>query len=109
MSDKRRVPRGQRLSSSIKSGMIIRKLSDHVRCSDTTPMTSTQIQAARILLSKTCPDLKAIEVSVDDVSGDPHAISAAALMQVIDSTAVLLGSEPDKAIKHEQKHTNKSS
>ncbi len=51
----------QRQREKIQSGMIIRRLSDHVqgKCE----MSSTQIQAARILLNKTMPDIKALEIA----------------------------------------------
>jgi len=51
-------------------------------------MTPTQIAAARILLNKVLPDLKALEVQVSDqVTGDARAISTAFLLSVIEGQA----------------------
>ena len=47
----------------IKTGKIISKLQSHVL--GDTEMSQTQIMAARLLLSRTVPELKAIEISTN--------------------------------------------
>ena len=59
MGEIRTYPQRQR--DKIKAGMVINKLLAHVK--GEIEMTSTQVQAARILLSKILPDLKVIAVS----------------------------------------------
>ena len=59
----RKGPLPQKWRDSIRSGVLIKRLKDHA-CGKA-EMTSTQIQAARILLSKTLPDLKAVDHSGD--------------------------------------------
>ncbi len=50
----------QRQRDKIRSGKIVERLLAHIQ--GKVDMSSTQIQAARILLNKTMPDIKALEV-----------------------------------------------
>jgi len=47
-------------------------------------MSANELTAARILLNKTIPDLKAIEVHHSEGDRDIKSISTAALLQIID-------------------------
>ena len=53
---------GERQRANIKTGVLVKRLRDHAV--GEIEMSSTQIQAARILLNKTLPDLKAIEQAI---------------------------------------------
>ena len=50
----------------IKVGMLLKRLEDHI-VSDGDLMTSSQVNAARILLGKTLPDLRSSEITVGAV------------------------------------------
>jgi hypothetical protein len=54
----------QHWRDKIQAGMLLGKLSNHAmgECD----MSATQVQAARILLAKVFPDLKATEHSIDE-------------------------------------------
>ena len=58
MTETRSYP--ERGRERIKSTLIIKRLMKHIK--GEIDMTSTQIQAARILLNKTLPDIKSLEV-----------------------------------------------
>ena len=55
------IQKRQAWSESMKTTLLVKKLRDHVL--DGPCMDATQVQAARILLAKTIPDLKAVEHS----------------------------------------------
>ena len=87
LTDRDGMPRtrARRLSESIRAGMVIRKLCDHVEDAEAHPMTATQVAAARTLLNKVCPDLKAVEMSGSDGHGsDPYLIPASTLARIIE-------------------------
>lgn len=65
--------------------MILRKLHAHIE--GTLELSPTQIQAARILLNKTAPDLKAIEYKgTIDINTDPKALPNDRLLRIINGT-----------------------
>jgi hypothetical protein len=74
---------GNRVRDRIKTGKIINKLQGHV--DGTEEMTQTQIQAARILLDRTVPILKAREVSMGD-DANIKTITNADLFRAIEGT-----------------------
>jgi len=85
-----RVPRAQmpatsRLSTRIKAGMIVGRLQRHIE--GKLDMSSTQIQAARILLNKVLPDLRSVAVVPQGPAGDPRGIDAAYLLSIIEGHA----------------------
>ena len=57
---------GERQRANIKTGVLVKRLRDHAV--GEIEMSSTQIQAARILLNKTLPDLRATEHSMDEAT-----------------------------------------
>ena len=63
--DKARKPYPTKARERIQTGMILERLDKHVL--GELEMTSTQIQAARILLSKTLPDLTHQENATETV------------------------------------------
>lgn len=63
MGANRRKPYPEIARERIDAAKLLKKLDDHADNAETTPMTTTQIQAARILLGKVIPDLKAVELS----------------------------------------------
>jgi hypothetical protein len=67
-------PSVNRLRDSIKAHRIIDKLDRHIM-SDRDLMSPSQVQAAKILLNKRIPDLKAMELTGADGSALPQAIS----------------------------------
>ena len=73
---------GNRLKERIDSTMIVKKLAGHV--DGTEDMTQTQIQAARILLDRTVPVLKAVEVTNSSDIKDITHLSAHQLLDFID-------------------------
>jgi len=77
---------GNRIRERIDSTMVVEKLQEHVKDADAAPMTQTQIMAARILLDRTLPVLKQVEVSRDNVR-DIREISAHDLLTVIEGEA----------------------
>ena len=72
---------GVRVRQRIDSAQIIDRLHDHVvgKCE----MSNTQINAARILLNKTLPDLKVHEVRSED-ERDLKSIPLSKLMDIIE-------------------------
>lgn len=54
----------------IKTGMIINRMNKHVLSENGDVMTPSQVQAAKILLAKTLPDLKMVDAMV---TGDVNA------------------------------------
>ena len=60
MSKRDNVSQTQRTRDKIKSTYLVKALMDHAL--NNSPMSQTQIAAAKILLSKTVPDLKQVEV-----------------------------------------------
>lgn len=63
MGANRRKPYPEIARERIDAAKLLKKLDDHADDAEATPMTSTQIKAAEILLRKVIPDLKAIEHS----------------------------------------------
>jgi hypothetical protein len=55
-----------RIRERIDSTMIVRKLCDHIDDAERTPMTMTQIASARLLLDRTLPVLKPLEIKQED-------------------------------------------
>jgi hypothetical protein len=64
----------------IKTSSLINRLQDHVLKG--TEMSSTQIQAARILLAKTLPDLKTAEITGSVQVTQTHRLSDQQLMSI---------------------------
>ena len=60
MSKRDNVSQTQRTRDKIKSTYLVKALMEHAL--NNSPMSQTQIAAAKILLSKTVPDLKQVEV-----------------------------------------------
>jgi len=60
MSKRDNVSQTQRTRDKIKSTYLVKALMDHAL--NNSEMSQTQIAAAKILLSKTVPDLKQVEV-----------------------------------------------
>ena len=74
------IPFDERLGERIRAGMIVDRLQKHI--DGTLEMTNTQVQAARILLNKVMPDVKAYEIKhVEQDSG--HAIDNTKLRAII--------------------------
>lgn len=65
--------------SKIQASQLVNRLSDHVL--GKVELTATQVQAARVLLAKTLPDLTAVEMSGDPDSPVNHRIE----MVVVDA------------------------
>ena len=65
----RRTTLNEKWKENIKTGMLIKRLHD---CAEgKAELTSNQIKAAEILLRKSVPDLKAVELSGDlDIEGE---------------------------------------
>jgi hypothetical protein len=77
---------GTKVREKIDSTLVVRKLQAHVKGEE--DMSATQIQAARILLNRTVPELKAIEIiQHSDSIRDVTHISAHDLLSVIEGTA----------------------
>lgn len=72
---------GDRTRQRIDSTMIVERLSGHVKGEH--EMSNTQINAARILLNKTLPDLKVLEVQARD-DRDIRTIPLNDLMDIIE-------------------------
>jgi hypothetical protein len=66
----------------IDTTLIVRKLAGHIEGSQ--DMTATQIQAARILLDRTVPVLKAVEITNSSEIKDITHLSAHQLLDFID-------------------------
>lgn len=79
---------GTRVRERIDTSKIVKKLANHIE--GTEDMTATQIQAARLLLDRTVPVLKALEVQPD---GDANVktITNDKLFKVIEGQAVRKG------------------
>ena len=84
LKDGRPATYRNRVSERIKTSMIVERLQE---CAlGEIEMTATQLQAARILLNKVLPDLKAIEVASESkYSNDLKSISNAHLLEIIAS------------------------
>ena len=78
------IPFKERIAERINVGKIVGRLSQHI--DGDIEMTATQIQAARILLNKVVPDVKALEIKHVDRS-NAQAIDNASLRAIIDGTA----------------------
>tara|TARA_R110000796_G_scaffold147824_1_gene264657 strand:- start:135 stop:365 length:231 start_codon:yes stop_codon:yes gene_type:complete len=63
MSKRDNVSQTQRTRDKIKSSYLIKALSDHAL--NNSEMSSSQIAAAKILLSKTVPDVKQVDTQLD--------------------------------------------
>jgi hypothetical protein len=84
---------GTRVRERIDTSMIVKKLTGHINGEG--EMSQTQIQAARILLDRTVPVLKAIEVRHED-GGNAKTISDRQLLDIIDGQARLVKVEQDQ-------------
>ena len=87
--DKTRKPYPEKARERIRATQVIDKLRDHVL--DGVEMSSTQVNAARILLNKALPDLKQTDSFVEHSSKPPEKMSRAELASKI---AALWGDEP---------------
>ena len=81
----RPVAFGTRQRARIDSTIVLNRLAGHV--SGTEEMTATQIQAARILLDRTVPVLKAVEVQGNQEVRDVKTIRTADLLDAIEGEA----------------------
>lgn len=79
---------GQRARERIDSTVIIKKLCDVVEGKD--EMSMIQLQASKLLLSKTMPDLKSVEVKQDD-NADAKTITNQQLIDVIEGESKRIG------------------
>lgn len=77
---------GERMRERIDASAILKRVQAHALGHET--MTATELQAARLLLGKTMPDLRAIEVQTTQDARSPHALPLADLLRVIDGEAV---------------------
>jgi hypothetical protein len=78
----------QCIRERIQAGKIVGRLQNHVMADrEKNPeliMTATQVNAARILLDRVCPALKAVEVTGEMAyNGDPASISTEYLLSII--------------------------
>jgi hypothetical protein len=90
---------GIKVRERIDSSMVVDRLEAHVRGhADDNPMTQTQINAARILLDRTVPVLKQIEVRAEEVR-DIREISAQDLLSIVEGESTRLTTENPKVIK----------
>ena len=80
---------GTRVRERIDSTKIVRKMCQHIENAEETPMTQTQLTAARILLDRTVPVLKPIEVAHGD-GDDAKSISDRQLLDVIEGRAKVI-------------------
>lgn len=55
----------ERTKDLIRSGQLLKVLMNHALSDSGDTMTASQVQAAKILLAKTNPDLKAVEVKAE--------------------------------------------
>ena len=78
------MPYKERIQERINVSKIVGRLSQHI--DGDIDMTATQIQAARILLNKVVPDVKAYEIKRVDQSS-AQAIDNDSLRAIIDGTA----------------------
>ena len=58
----KRNSRADTVRDRIKTGLLLKRLQDHVE--GKVEMTQTQLQAARILLGKVLPDMKAVDMQI---------------------------------------------
>lgn len=61
-ANKRKITACQTTRDKIKTGMIVKKLSDHVEDPEKTKMTGTQVRAAECLLARTMPTLTMADI-----------------------------------------------
>jgi hypothetical protein len=80
-------PSVNRLRDSIKAHRIIDKLDRHIM-SDRDLMSPSQVQAAKILLNKRIPDLKAMELTGADGSALPQAISINITQPIVQAISI---------------------
>ena len=76
---------GNRVRERIDTSMVLTKLGRHVTGDE--EMSATQIQAARILLDRTVPVLKAVEVQGNQEVRDVKTIRTADLLDAIEGEA----------------------
>ena len=55
----------ERTKDLIRSGQLLKVLMNHALSDSGDKMTASQVQAAKILLAKTNPDLRAVEVKAE--------------------------------------------
>ena len=71
MARTNRIACDENTRKKIKAGMLIKKLTDHVV--NDIEMTPSQVNAAKILLGKVLPDLKAMDIVADiEHDGEIH-------------------------------------
>lgn len=80
----------QRFTDKVKAGKLASRLHDFALAKkddkdyDKVSMTSTQVNAAKILLAKVVPDMKSVEVKGQgEWDGDPNSITTETLAQII--------------------------
>ena len=84
---------GQRVRERIDTTMVIDRLHGFVSCDTSDPenkpllMTAAQVNAARVLLNKTVPDLKAMEVTDSREVKDITHVSLNNMLDVIEGQA----------------------
>ena len=66
--------RSQDMAKRIKSGMILKKLQDHL--AGKIDLTSTQVETAKLLLSKTMPALQSIEQTNTEQEINPDQVQS---------------------------------
>ena len=76
---------GQKVRDRIDTTVILRTLGNHVTGKE--EMSATQIQAARILLDRTVPVLRAVEVRTNQQVRDVREITTSELFDVIEGKA----------------------
>jgi hypothetical protein len=74
----------QRLRDGIATHRIVNKLSAHIEDAEKHPMTTTQIQAARMLLDRVIAPLKAVEIVDTSHLRDITAIPTSELLDCIE-------------------------
>ena len=82
----------KRISDRIKVGRIVNKLIAHIEDAEKTPMLTTQINAARLLMNKVIPDVQAIKHEVTDVTNH-QGLSNQQLVGIIEGTFERLDSD----------------
>lgn len=90
MPDTALTPR-QRAAHKAHATKLIERL--YLHAMGRVEMTATQVNAARIVIGKFVPDLRAVEVDVKVEARSPHALSADALMRVINGEAQAIGDD----------------
>ena len=104
--DKTRKPYPVRARERIQTGMIISRLQKHMN--GELEMSGTQIQAARILLSKALPDLQAVEHSGNIDSKAARTMTDNELDRAIEAarqrlSGIVAGKEKAKAGKKQRR------